>query len=438
MAQCIANVLRACADPNQEELMRWLSPAFHSHPDMEALNDSGHRKFKSTDVKLGAAMTAMLRAGSDKAAELYLEVNRKANEYVRSFEGKIIKGRQIVAMMYESFRTRDRLDMIVTLDYLIKLQYEGDNKLHQFKQTWLEILSHVRPEDVPSEKALRDCLYNKIKDSQAMKWELGLHYENLTYDHPNRSYSNLLNIIDRTIVRRREQSNLAQTQVGLRQMLEGKDLLAAPAKTQDKNNATPAPKGRNVTFAKDVKFHSSKPRKSYKDMNHEIVKVNMKAIVEDEGRAIEVEFKHKARLKAQIMKDMLEDDREGDRFSYVRMPGTSKVAEVAFYDGEDQMMERNLNVAESKKVIDGERSGCGHDLISQKKIAKRDLETLVTPEPISFQTANGITDTDLVSNFQTESFAEPINAYVLDDTPLVLSIGKRCMNQNYGFVVIHS
>ena len=52
-------------------------------------------------------MTAMLRAGSDKAAELYLEVNRKANDYVRAYEGKIIKGRQIIAMMYESFRTRD-------------------------------------------------------------------------------------------------------------------------------------------------------------------------------------------------------------------------------------------------------------------------------------------------------------------------------------------
>ena len=60
-------------------------------------------------------MTAMLRAGSDKAAELYLEVNRKANDYVRSYEGKIIKGRQIIAMMYESFRTRDRPNMIVAL-----------------------------------------------------------------------------------------------------------------------------------------------------------------------------------------------------------------------------------------------------------------------------------------------------------------------------------
>ena len=79
-------------------------------------------------------------------------------------------------------------------------------------------------------------------------------------------------------------------------------------------------------------------------------------------------------------------------------------------------------------------TGCGHDLTSQKKIAKHELETLVTPEPISFQTANGITDTDLVSNCQTESFAEPINAYVLHDTPSVLSVGKRCANQNYGFV----
>ena len=60
-----------------------------------------------------------------------------------------------------------------------------------------------------------------------MKFELGLHYENLTYDDPKGSYKHLMNIIDRTIMRRREQSNLTQTQIGLRQMLEGKDLLCS-------------------------------------------------------------------------------------------------------------------------------------------------------------------------------------------------------------------
>ena len=43
-------------------------------------------------------------------------------------------------------------------------------------------------------------------------------------------------------------------------------------------------------------------------------------------------IEHKARLKAQIMKDMVRDEKDGDRLAYVRLPGTSKVAAVAFYE----------------------------------------------------------------------------------------------------------
>eukprot|EP00439_Symbiodinium_sp_Y106_P066057 s1782_g10.t1 len=178
---------------------------------------------------------------------------------------------------------------------------------------------------------------------------------------------------------------------------------------------TKSAKRRQVSFAKDVRFQSTKPRRSYKDKDQAVVKVDVMSM-------------------AQIMKDMVDDEEDGDR--------------VAFYDGEDQIMERNLAAVDSKRVIDKGvfrcmvqpvilrtkikflmDTGCGHDLISKKKIERHDLETLVTPEPISFQTANGITDTDLVSNFQADSFKEPINAYVLGDTPSVLSVGKRCMNQ---------
>ena len=128
MAHCIANVLGACADPNHEEWIAWLNPAFRPSPDIVGLNDSGHLKFKSIDIKLGIAMAAMLKAAGDNALDLYLDVNRKSSKYVRE-ESKLIKGRQIVAMMYESFRTRDRLDMIVTLEYLIKLQSQGDQHI---------------------------------------------------------------------------------------------------------------------------------------------------------------------------------------------------------------------------------------------------------------------------------------------------------------------
>ena len=46
MSQCIANVLSACADPNQEEWMKWLSPAFRPHPDIRSLE-----RFRTQEVQ---------------------------------------------------------------------------------------------------------------------------------------------------------------------------------------------------------------------------------------------------------------------------------------------------------------------------------------------------------------------------------------------------
>ena len=686
MSHCIANVLGACADPNHEEWIAWLNPAFRPSPDIDGLNDSGHIKFKSIDIKLGIAMAAMLKAAGDIALDLYLGVNRKSNKYIRD-ESKLIKGRQIIAMVYESFRTRDRLDMIVTLEYLIKLQYQGDQHMSVFKQTWLECVDRMRPEDVPSDNALRDTLHAKIKDSPALKWELLVSYDMLNYDDPRHSYQHLLHLMDRCIQRSREQKMLKQTQAGLQSMTQGKDALSAmaakvkgseaatpapkkppkPPKTEEatpvlpqskakahaktksgkgrgkgkdrersasvdakakmkhirckfffsesgecrngdkcpyshskktpergrgttpdrqrapsrspsagqgekecfqykkngscsrhncpykhvdpakpaegkpkakakaeaksKAEAKPKPKGKakalpaapairlcrawnplapaiqkrdvtydddvsdcssldsdadsdcstddevvekpsslkgrerrtqstspkakkKVMFANDVSFQSSKPRRSYKDRGDKIIKVNVEQRFRGDNRINELGFSmHKARLKAQRMIDMLQDDKPGDRHVYVRIPGSDKVREIVFYDGEDELIEYEVGPEERKKVKNFSivncmvqptwirskikflmDTGCGHDLISQRKVEKNGLGTLVSEEAISFQTASGVTNTDLISNFQTESFTEPINAYVLDDTPSVLSVGKRCMKQGYGFV----
>ena len=102
----------------------------------------------------------------------------------------------------------------------------------------------MRPEDVPSDTPLRDMRYSKIKDSPVLRMVLLVHYEMVTYDVPKRSYQTLLGLIDRCIMRQREQKNMRQTQVDLRLMIEGKDQMAAPAKTKgnEKDTATPAPK----------------------------------------------------------------------------------------------------------------------------------------------------------------------------------------------------
>ena len=137
-------------------------------------------------------------------------------------------------------------------------------------------------------------------------------------------------------------------------------------------------RGKHVSFAKNVRFQSSRPRRSHKERGDRVVKVNVKNLVENENRVNEFGFAmHKARLKAQMMIDMIEDDKPG-RHVYVRVPGSNDVRQIIFYDGEDELMES----AKSKKIRTFEKvtcmvqptwigskikflmdTGCGHDLI---------------------------------------------------------------------------
>ena len=78
-------------------------------------------------------------------------------------------------------------------------------------------------------------------------------------------------------------------------------------------------------------------------------------------------------------------------------------------------------------------SGSGHDLIAQKKVDRMDME-MYEDEMINFHTANGVTSTSKMTDIQFNVFEEPVKAHVLEDTPSVLSMGKRCLEQGYTFI----
>eukprot|EP00435_Cladocopium_sp_Y103_P008870 s3097_g2.t1 len=78
-------------------------------------------------------------------------------------------------------------------------------------------------------------------------------------------------------------------------------------------------------------------------------------------------------------------------------------------------------------------SGSGHDLISIKKVDRMDLSTY-DDEVVNFHTANGVTSSTKRSDIDFKSFDEPAQMHVLDDTPSVLSMGKRCLDLGYSFV----
>ena len=69
-------------------------------------------------------------------------------------------------------------------------------------------------------------------------------------------------------------------------------------------------------------------------------------------------------------------------------------------------------------------SGSGHDLISQRKIDRMELQTFACDE-ICFHTANGTTSTKTQATIDMGTFTKKPRAYVLQDTPSVMSLGKR-------------
>ena len=54
--------------------------------------------------------------------------------------------------------------------------------------------------------------------------------------------------------------------------------------------------------------------------------------------------------------------------------------------------------------------------------------------PICLATAKGSTRADEVADVIVDALHQPFSPYILDETPAVLSVGVRCMEQGYGFV----
>ena len=56
-----------------------------------------------------------------------------------------------------------------------------------------------------------------------------------------------------------------------------------------------------------------------------------------------------------------------------------------------------------------------------------------TTEPICFSAANGPVWANSTLHLQGVALMEEINPYVMESTPVVLSIGRRCMLHGYSF-----
>ena len=78
-------------------------------------------------------------------------------------------------------------------------------------------------------------------------------------------------------------------------------------------------------------------------------------------------------------------------------------------------------------------TGCGYDLISRDHVSRFPTGDQASELDISLDTANGSVPVEHEVSFRVPELAENVSAIVLQSTPPVLSIGRRCMEQGYRF-----
>ena len=78
-------------------------------------------------------------------------------------------------------------------------------------------------------------------------------------------------------------------------------------------------------------------------------------------------------------------------------------------------------------------TGCGHDLIGRAKAKSLGFDIAQGDDEIVFQTANGSTSTSDVAEIVVDKLDKTVKPHVLDETPAVLSIGRRCMKMGHAF-----
>ena len=183
-------------------------------------------------MKLCLAFMSMLKTAGDVARVVRLEVEKLQQH--RAKHDKILSGREVIAILFESFRSSDNADVMYMIDNLIHMKYPGDSKLYDFYTQWHAVLEGMRAEDVPPKRTLRDILYKKIRDSTIMKFDL-LLYDQFADSDPMKTYDLLMSFIVKRIKLDREKKNQLEKEKAWTEITNPKP--GAPATKAEKEKA---------------------------------------------------------------------------------------------------------------------------------------------------------------------------------------------------------
>ena len=132
----------------------------------EQLADSGGQRFHHLDAALATALIKTV------PSQLRIRIQKKEDELIKV--AKVIKGRQVVWMVYDWFRTKPHMQSHHGYQDLNALTWKGDApaEMEYFLQQWDYYVSKITDTKLASAEVLRDLMYEKMKGSKVLAVEL--------------------------------------------------------------------------------------------------------------------------------------------------------------------------------------------------------------------------------------------------------------------------
>ena len=220
-----SKVSSASKDP--KEAFDWIMKVEDADATYEKLNDTP-KKFETLDAKLTAALTELCKGELGRKVTLKTEEEAKAR--------RLIRGRQILWMIYEEFRINEEAGSLNDITDLMKVVLRKDQSkidhLAKFMMNWETILAGMK--EPPPDTTLQVMLYDQVKHVPSLSADIAI-YDRAASGSTDRSYQFLVKSINRIIEKTKQERNRKDIEKSLDNM---------NANTSNNPNITPFKKGK--------------------------------------------------------------------------------------------------------------------------------------------------------------------------------------------------
>ena len=397
-------------------------------------------EFETLDAKLAAALTKIISGDFARKVQV-LKMNALE-------KGQRVSGRQLLAAIDKHFKMTEADGAVFGVEHLLSVVMKNDN-LERFLDEWDTVIAGMK--HVPDKMVLETLLMRQLKLCSQMKDDVNI-FERLSMDDEKRSYEELLRAARRQVERKRLQlhrDTMSRFISGGNALSAGKDQGRGRSKGKGKGKTL---RGRSTSKGRSTSRgpQENKPAEDSQEICRFHLKGKCRAgnscsmkhnppcryVNTKQGcfNGDKCPFPHvkpttpaapatenaksrvpstggTARNRSTSRRRSLSKPR-----GKVTGPAPTAVAQIPPQD-------KGHAVTALKWVLD---SGSAFDIINRAALSRSAVKRIVpATHPPQLVTANGVIEADMVLPLELKGAGIATNALVLEDSPSVLSLGKK-------------